>query len=300
MEIAELIAHPEQLDKETLHGLRELVAQYPYYQTARLLFLKNLFLLHDPLFGEELRKAALFLPDRRVIFSMVEGGNYTIQPTPLQRDEAPAAPAADRTESLIDDFLRTAADESQPTARRKLTAADATTDYAAFLLQMDDAEPAAEAAPGRSDTLINDFIENKPERIQLQDNPEFTPEIPAESEGHEEQAELPGPAGKGGGKEGGGEPADGYTADELADFARGKEAAHAPKDERAGHNEQQGGELGAEGHRLSPGEGAQVVDDVGLTDGQVEIEKKEQEEVEHGFARCLSGGGCQGDKKERA
>ena len=189
MEIAELIAHPEQLDKETLHGLRELVAQYPYYQTARLLFLKNLFLLHDPLFGEELRKAALFLPDRRVIFSMVEGGNYTIQPTPLQRDEPPAASSADRTESLIDDFLRTAADESQPTARRKLTAADATTDYAAFLLQMDDAEPAAEAAPGRSDTLINDFIENKPERIQLQDNPEFTPEIPAESEGTEETAE---------------------------------------------------------------------------------------------------------------
>ena len=189
MEIAELIAHPEQLDKETLHGLRELVAQYPYYQTARLLFLKNLFLLHDPLFGEELRKAALFLPDRRVIFGMVEGANYTIQPTPLQRDEAPAAPAADRTEPLIDDFLRTAADESQPTARRKLTAADATTDYAAFLLQMDDAEPAAEAAPGRSDTLINDFIENKPERIQLQDNPEFTPEIPAESEGTEETAE---------------------------------------------------------------------------------------------------------------
>ena len=189
MEIAELIAHPEQLNKETLHGLRELVAQYPYYQTARLLFLKNLFLLHDPLFGEELRKAALCLPDRRVIFSMVEGGNYTIQPTPLQRDEAPAAHAADRTESLIDDFLRTAADESQPTARRKLTAADATTDYAAFLLQMDDAEPAAESAPDRSDTLINDFIENKPERIQLQDNPEFTPEIPAESEGTEETAE---------------------------------------------------------------------------------------------------------------
>ena len=41
--IAELIAHPEQLNKDTLHGLRELVAKYPYYQAARLLFLKNLF-----------------------------------------------------------------------------------------------------------------------------------------------------------------------------------------------------------------------------------------------------------------
>lgn len=189
MEIAELIAHPEQLNKETLHGLRELVAQYPYYQTARLLFLKNLFLLHDPLFGEELRKAALFLPDRRVIFSMVEGGNYSIQPTPLVREEVPAASASDRTESLIDDFLRTASEEPQTASRRKLTAADATTDYAAFLLQMDDAEPATEPASGRSDALINDFIENKPERIQLQDTPEFTPELPAENEGAEETAE---------------------------------------------------------------------------------------------------------------
>lgn len=66
--IAELIAHPEQLNKDTLHGLRELVAKYPYYQAARLLFLKNLFLLHDPLFGEELRRAAIYLPDRRVLF----------------------------------------------------------------------------------------------------------------------------------------------------------------------------------------------------------------------------------------
>ena len=48
--IAELIAHPEKLNKDTLHGLREFVAKYPYYQAARLLFLQNLFLLHDPLF----------------------------------------------------------------------------------------------------------------------------------------------------------------------------------------------------------------------------------------------------------
>lgn len=38
--IAELIAHPEQLNKDTLYALRELVAKYPYYQAARLLFLK--------------------------------------------------------------------------------------------------------------------------------------------------------------------------------------------------------------------------------------------------------------------
>ena len=49
--IHELIQHPERLDKDTLYGLRELVARYPYFQAARLLFLRNLFLLHDASFG---------------------------------------------------------------------------------------------------------------------------------------------------------------------------------------------------------------------------------------------------------
>lgn len=39
--VAELTAHPERLDKDTLFALRELVARYPYYQAARLLFLKT-------------------------------------------------------------------------------------------------------------------------------------------------------------------------------------------------------------------------------------------------------------------
>lgn len=183
-----LMAHPEQLGKETLYGLREMVAKYPYYQAARLLFLQNLFLLHDPQFGEELRRAALYLPDRRVLFAMFEGANYEITPTPLRRDEAqPAEGGGDRTQSLIDDFLRTSGDAPTTAPRRKLTAADATTDYAAFLLQLDDAEPEpqaeGEAHADRSAELINDFIENQPERIQLQEVPQFVPETqPANAE----------------------------------------------------------------------------------------------------------------------
>ncbi|MDD4534596.1 MAG: tetratricopeptide repeat protein, partial [Prevotella sp.] len=32
MDIAELIKHPDQLDRETLYDLRSLLALYPYYQ----------------------------------------------------------------------------------------------------------------------------------------------------------------------------------------------------------------------------------------------------------------------------
>ena len=48
----EWIAHPELLNRDTLYELRTLLARYPYFQTVRLLYLKNLFLLHDITFGE--------------------------------------------------------------------------------------------------------------------------------------------------------------------------------------------------------------------------------------------------------
>ena len=51
LSLTELIEHPERLGKETLYPLRELVAKYPCFHSARLLFLQNLFLLHDPSFG---------------------------------------------------------------------------------------------------------------------------------------------------------------------------------------------------------------------------------------------------------
>ena len=77
--ITELIKHPERLDRDTLYELRSLLALYPYFQTARLLMLQNLFLLHDPSFDEELRRAAIYITDRRVLFSLIEGAHYQLR-----------------------------------------------------------------------------------------------------------------------------------------------------------------------------------------------------------------------------
>lgn len=70
MDLAYLIAHPQELNQETLYDLRRLVAVYPTFHAARIVFLQNLFLLHDPLFDQELRRAALLVPDRRVLFDL--------------------------------------------------------------------------------------------------------------------------------------------------------------------------------------------------------------------------------------
>ena len=89
MELTELINHPERMDRDTLYELRSMLALHPYFQTARLLMLQNLYLLHDPAFDEELRRAAVYITDRKTIFQMIETSSTTSS-TPFQRMKSPA------------------------------------------------------------------------------------------------------------------------------------------------------------------------------------------------------------------
>lgn len=84
MDLTRLIQHPETMDKETLYDLRSLLALHPYYQTARLLMLQNLYLLHDPSFDEELRRAAIYLTDRKVLFNLIEAAHYELKRTAMR------------------------------------------------------------------------------------------------------------------------------------------------------------------------------------------------------------------------
>ena len=100
MELTTLIKHPERFDKETLYDLRSLLALHPYYQPARLLLLKNLYLLHDASFDEELRRAAIYLTDRSKLFELVEAGHYQLAPATKEKaavsEKRQEQPAADR------------------------------------------------------------------------------------------------------------------------------------------------------------------------------------------------------------
>ena len=109
MEIVEYIHHPERLDRDTLYELRSILALYPYFQTARLLMLMNLYLLHDPSFDKELRRAAIYITDRKVLFQMIEAAHYQLHPatqdTTTEKTHSDESTAESRTISLIDDFL---------------------------------------------------------------------------------------------------------------------------------------------------------------------------------------------------
>ncbi len=170
MEITELINHPERMDRDTLYELRALLAMYPYFQTARLLMLQNLYILHDESFDQELRKSAIYITDRKAIFNIVEAAHYQLKQA-RQETGPQSADSADRTFTLIDSFLDSipaeeeTADEKQ--SRRKPTPADAAIDYMAYLLQAEssDEQPATPQMKGQD--LIDTFLQQENGRITL-------------------------------------------------------------------------------------------------------------------------------------
>ena len=181
MEIRALINHPERMDRDTLYELRSQLALYPYYQTLRLLMLQNLYLLHDPSFDEELRRAAIYITDRKVIFRMIEGAHYQLrnsqQPKAKSQQLKANSQTSTRTVDLIDSFLDNIPVEDEPKPRRKPTPADATIDYVAYLLQSEASEQPADNAPQmKGQSLIDSFLEQEKGRILLADLPTDTPD----------------------------------------------------------------------------------------------------------------------------
>jgi len=193
MDLEQLIKHPETMDKETLYDLRSLLALYPYHQTARLLLLQNLYLLHDPSFDEELRRSAVYLTDRKVVFNLVESAHYKLRnttkhtgKTETNNKENNTPQSGSRTISLIEQFLDTIPadkkeDENKGTKKkRKPTPADAAIDYVSYLLETEDenettGEQNSPAMKGQD--LIDNFINNDTGKIKLKEQPEYVPEI---------------------------------------------------------------------------------------------------------------------------
>ena len=182
MDLAELIKHPELLDKETLYDLRSLLALYPYYQTARLLLLQNLYLLHDPSFDEELRRSAIYITDRKVLFNLVEAAHYKLAAVnKTEKATAKADADGDRTISLIDNFLDSipADQEEDKATTRTPTPADATIDYVSYLLETEsEGDGDSQQSPQlKGHDLIDNFIFNEGGKIQLKEEPEYLPDI---------------------------------------------------------------------------------------------------------------------------
>lgn len=197
MDLVELINHPERMDRDTLYELRSMIALHPYFQTARLLLLQNLYLLHDPSFDEELRRSAIYITDRRRLFNLVEAAHYQLRQSAsdAQPAESDTQNDGNRTLSLIDSFLDSIPaekDETKQHVKRRPTPKDATVDYVAYLMESEDAVTETEVPQMHGQDLIDHFLQEEQGRILLnalrdEDLPAEAPTPVQEEEPQEEE-----------------------------------------------------------------------------------------------------------------
>lgn len=148
IDIKELIEDKSKLNEDTLPQLKEMVERYPFFQTARILYLANLYKQHSSDFGRELHKASVFVPDRSALFSLTEGINYELPVNRSQGVEIETESDENRTISLIDSFLSSSKqnpEDNNAESRSMPSIADLTTDYASFLIQQDGDEENSES-----------------------------------------------------------------------------------------------------------------------------------------------------------
>ena len=185
MDLVRLIKHPELMNKETLYELRNLVALYPYYQTARIAMLRNMYLLHDTSFDEELRSASLYVADRRTLFDIVESAHYDVKTEATETSENntndQSGNLQNRTMSIIDSYLSSVPkddNEEKKEEKARPTPADAAVDYVAYLMKTEDEgekEETQTTPQMKGQELIDDFINKDGGKIQLQEKPTYKP-----------------------------------------------------------------------------------------------------------------------------
>lgn len=154
--LAVYIAHPERLNRDTLYELRLIVGKFPYFDVARLLMLKNLYLLHDIDFGREMRKSALYLKSRWPLFELMAGYGTSVVP-----EDAPDDISVDRTMSLIDAFLDTLPADTISFEAEGAAAVDYVSAY------LKDQEAKEDVPALRGQNLIDEFLAGGNEKIVL-------------------------------------------------------------------------------------------------------------------------------------
>jgi tetratricopeptide (TPR) repeat protein len=65
------IESPEELDNRCLNALSEIINKYPFFQTARLLHIKNLQNIHKQVDKHALNLTAAFVADRKVLYYLL-------------------------------------------------------------------------------------------------------------------------------------------------------------------------------------------------------------------------------------
>lgn len=72
-----LLKYPESISQKNLLGLSEIVEKYPFFQTARALYLKSLKKSNSLLYNDALKLTAAYTADRNILFEYITSDFFT-------------------------------------------------------------------------------------------------------------------------------------------------------------------------------------------------------------------------------
>ena len=171
--ITEYISETQTSNVATVKQLRQLIDRYPYYQVARLLLLRSMHDTQDPDFSKELRRTALYLPSRAILYQYIEADRLRKEFERIKIEKPEVEPDADQPQDLIDEFLTKQPVEEKTPLRRRRPVVDAASDYVEYMLQIeaDSAQDeATSSAPSFGQTNIDEFLDQG--KLSINEHPE--------------------------------------------------------------------------------------------------------------------------------
>ncbi len=165
-------SHPSNV--ATVKQLRQIIDRYPYYQVARLLLLRSMHDTQDPDFSKELRRTALYLPSRAMLYQYIEAERLRKEFQKVEDDDkhtVTSTPAADQTEELIGEFLNKQPVEETP-RRNMRPMVDAASDYMEYMCQIEanSSQQGTPSTPFFGQSNIDEFL--KQGKMTIQNHPE--------------------------------------------------------------------------------------------------------------------------------
>lgn len=148
------------LDNTTLEQLKNLVSEYPYFETARLLYTKNLQVLDSEKYSDELGRTSILCTDRRKLFYLLHPDEYNEF---IKQDENNLTGSKNRTDEIIDSYFgnfdaKKEADKTIEEAGMSIIS----TDYLSYLesIESDTSTEEETENPLQHQDIIDAFIKN--------------------------------------------------------------------------------------------------------------------------------------------
>ena len=171
--ITDYISESETSNVATIKQLRQLIDRYPYYQVARLLLLRSMHDTQDPDFSKELRRTALYLPSRAILYQYIEAERMRKEFSSMKKLEPEVEPIANQGQDIIDEFLNNRPVEEEAPRQHRRPMVDAASDYVGYMLQIEADSQSGESptpAPAFGQANIDEFLDQG--KLVITEHPE--------------------------------------------------------------------------------------------------------------------------------